>query len=85
MRNEGLEQLNEKEYMVRAIEISNNRIARINKQRIVYSRLSGIYKPFGVNFVCHFRIFKDPVGLHAVLLDHNNIVLLDHLESVLLG
>ena len=85
VKNEGLVQLDEKGYMITAIEISNNRIPRLNKQRIVYSSLSGIFKPFGVNFVGHFRIFKDPVGLNVTLLDHNNEILLDNEEESLLG
>jgi len=85
VKNEGLEQLEEKEYMITAIEIANNRIGRLSRQRIVYSSLSGIYKPFGVNFIGHFRIFKDPLGLDVFLLDENNIILLDHLNEALLG
>jgi hypothetical protein len=85
VKNEGLEQLEEREYMIKSIEIYNDRIHRLSKQRIVYSSLSGIYKPFGVNFVGHFRIFKDPLGFGSVLLDHINDPLLDEDIEYLYG
>lgn len=85
VKNEGLEQLGEKEYMITAIEIANNRVPRLNKQRIVYSKLSGVYKPFGVNFVGHFRIFKNLEGLDVTLLSHSGDVLLDEYLEALIG
>ena len=83
--DEALSQLNVKDYKITAIELFNHRVSRITKQRVVYSRLSGIYKPQGVNFVCHFRIYKDLAGLGAVLTDHVGDALLDSIEEYLYG
>lgn len=68
--NEALVQLGIRDYKIIGIEIVNTSIRRAGKQRIVYSRLSGIFKPLGVNFVGHFRIWKDPDGFGDILLDH---------------
>jgi hypothetical protein len=75
--NEGLEQLGIKSYDVLDIQLVNTRIKRQNKQVVSFSRISGIYKPFGVNLVCKVRIFKNPNGLDAYLEDHEYIDLLD--------
>ena len=85
VRNEAVEQLGIEDYKITAIELYNDRVKRFNKQRVVYNRLSGIFKPKGVNFVCHFRIFKDLAGLGSVLLDHEGIELLDTVEEYLYG
>jgi hypothetical protein len=73
--NEAKKQLNEEGYMIRSIELVNTMVTRIDMQRIMYSKISGIYKPYGVNFVGHYRIFGGDLG--AVLLDHKYNVLLD--------
>lgn len=59
VKKEGLLQIDERNYNITALEIVNTRIKRRNKDRIVYSRMSGIFKPHGVNFVGHVRVLKD--------------------------
>ena len=85
VRDDALNQLNIRDYKITAIELYNQRIRRLSKQRVVYNRLSGIFKPQGVNFVCHFRIYKDLAGLGAVLMDHEGDALLDTIEEYLYG
>lgn len=80
---ESLAQLGIKDYDVTGVELINSRITRVDKQRIVYSRMSGIYKPFGTNFIGHMRIFKDLNGLDNQLLDSVSGFLLDHLEETM--
>jgi hypothetical protein len=81
--NETLRQLNIKEYDIIGIELANTGITRSDKQRVVYSKISGIYKPDGVNFVGHFKIYKNLLGINAILLDHLYENLLDHLGNPL--
>ncbi|KFZ25663.1 MAG: hypothetical protein KQ78_02136 [Candidatus Izimaplasma bacterium HR2] len=83
--NEALEQLNVKDYKIIAIELVNTRVKRFDKQRVVYSRLSGIYKPLGVNFIGHYRIFQNESGFPTALLDHDYIPLFDHNDENLYG
>lgn len=66
--DEGLKQLNIKNYDILGIELSNPGVKRVNRQRMIYSRISGIYKPFGVNFVCFFRVYKNLEGFPEPLV-----------------
>lgn len=66
--DEALRQLGIKSYDILGIELSNDKIRRNYKQRIVYSKISGIHKPEGVNFIGHFRVYKDPNGLNGSIL-----------------
>lgn len=75
--DEGLRQLNIKDYDIIGIELANPGVKRINRQRMIYSRISGIWKPFGVNFIGHFRIYKDLGGFDTQLLDSVSVILLD--------
>jgi hypothetical protein len=79
--DEALRQLNIKDYDILGIELANISVLRSGKQRVIYSRISGIYKPNGVNFIGHFRIYKNE--LNSVLLDHLGANLLDHLGNTL--
>lgn len=78
VKNEALEQLNIKSYEVLDIQLVNPNITRLSKQTVSFSRISGIYKPFGVNLVVKVKIFKDPNGVGSVLLDHLDEALRDH-------
>ncbi len=75
--DDALRQLNIKSYDILSIELVNTGVRRTNRQRIVFSRVSGLYKPSGVDFIGHFKIFKNPGGIDAILLDELNIALLD--------
>lgn len=83
--DDALEQLGIGDYTITSIELTNQRVKRVEKRRVVYNRLSGIYKPLGVNFICHFRIYKDLAGLGAILTDHEGDALLDHIEEYIYG
>lgn len=83
VKHEALEQLGIRDYKIISAELINNNIKRINKKRIVYSRMSGIYKPNGMNFVCHFRILKSFIG-EEILLDVDGMPLLDTNNYILL-
>jgi hypothetical protein len=80
---ESLAQLGIKDYDITGLELVNTRVTRTDKQRIAYSRISGIWKPFGANFIGHVRIFKDLNGLNTQLLDSVNEFLLDSITEIL--
>jgi hypothetical protein len=82
-KKESLEQLGIKDYDITGVELVNSRIQRTDKQRIIYSRLSGMWKPFGVNFVGHIRIFKDLNGLNVQLRDALGEFLTDSEDDIL--
>jgi len=81
--SEAIEQLGIRDYKIIGVELINNRVKRINRTRIVYSKLSGIYKPEGMNFVTHFRIKKEAKILDGILLDHTGEPLIDNIEEYL--
>jgi hypothetical protein len=80
---ESLEQLGIRDYDITGVELVNTRVNRVDKQRIIYSRLSGIWKPFEANFVGHVRIFKDLNGLNVQLLDSLSQFLYDSESDIL--
>jgi len=81
--DEALSLLNVSEYDILDIELINTDIPRIDKQQVAVSRVSGIYKPSGVNFVCRFKVWRNPYGFDSALQDHLDINLLDNNEGFL--
>jgi hypothetical protein len=75
---EGLTQLSIRDYDVIGVELINTSINIPSKRRIVYSEMSGIYKPFGVGFVGHMRIYKDIKSGEQIIVSSTEEIITDH-------